>query len=69
MVEIYWTKMLTVAAILPVDFSREAGLAFEIQLPEGVTAILAFDGTLPRSEESSFVLGTVYFHFRFPLWR
>ena len=49
--------------------TRKVDLAFEIQLAQDVTPILTFDGTLPRSEESSLVLGTVYFHFRCPLWR
>lgn len=64
LIEIYRTKMLAVAAVLPLDFKRKFCLTFEIQLAKYVTSILTLDGALPRSEESSFVFGTEYSHFR-----
>ena len=61
--------MLAVAAILPLQFRRKFGLTLEIQLPKYVTLIFTLDWTLPRSEESFFVLGAKYSHFRCSLRR
>jgi len=64
LIEIYGAKMLAVAAVLPLKFNRSFGLTFKIQLAQYVTFIVALDRSLPRSEESSFVLWTEYSHFR-----
>ena len=69
LVEIDWAEVLAVAAILPLEFHRGYRLAFEIDLSEQVTAILTLDRTLSRSEESSFVFGAEYSHFRCSLQR
>jgi hypothetical protein len=69
LVEIYRAEVLAVAAILPLKPSRVDGLAFKIDLPEQVTAILTLDRTLSRSEESSFVFGAEYSHFGCSLQR
>src|SRR6185503_13357229 len=41
----------------------------EVDFAEQVAAILTLDGTLARSEESSFVFGAKYSHFRSSLQR
>ena len=69
LVEIDGTEVLAVAAILPLKLGRGYRLAFKIDLTEQVTAILTLDGTLSRSEESSFVFGAEYSHFRCSLQR
>jgi hypothetical protein len=56
--------VLAVAAILPLDLDWGFGLAFEINLSEQVAAIFTLDGTLARSEKSSFVFRAEYSHFR-----
>ena len=61
--------MLAVAAILPLELGWGHGLAFEIDLAQQVTAIFTLDRTLSRSEESSFVFGAEYSHFRCSLQR
>ena len=55
------------SAILPLKINRRFGLAVEIQLAQYVTFIFTLDGRLPRGEESFFVLGTKYSHFRYSL--
>ena len=64
LIEIKGAKMLAVAAVLPLDFNQRLALTFEIQLAQNVALIFTFDRSLPRTEESSFVLGTEYSHFR-----
>jgi hypothetical protein len=56
--------VLAVAAVLPKDLSRDAGFALEVECAEDMSSIFTLDGALARSEESSFVLGTEYSHFR-----
>jgi len=67
LLDIYRAKMLAVAAVLPLKLNRSFELAVEIQLAQYVTFIFTFDGRLPRSEESFFVLGTKYSHFRYSI--
>jgi hypothetical protein len=64
LVKIDGAEMLAVTAVLPLQFDRRRGLAFEIDGAEQVAAILALDGTLSRSEKSSFVFGTENSHIR-----
>ena len=64
LVEIDGAKMFAVTAVLPLQFNRGRGLAFEIDGAKQVAAILTLDRTLSRSEKSSFVLRTEYSHFR-----
>jgi hypothetical protein len=64
LIEIDGAKVFAVTAVLPLQFGRGRSLAFEIDGAEQVAAILTLDGTLSRSEKSSFVLGTEYSHFR-----
>src|SRR3982751_4148329 len=54
--------MFAVTAVLPLQFNRSHSLAFEVEDSEKVTAVVTLDGTLSRSEESSFVLRTEYSH-------
>jgi hypothetical protein len=56
--------VLAVAAVLPKGLLVNAAFAFEVECAEDVAAILTLDRALARSEESSFVLGTEYSHFR-----
>ena len=56
--------MLTVTAILPLQVDRSRGLALEIDIAEKVSAVLTLDWILPGCEESFFVFGTEYSHFR-----
>jgi len=60
-------KMLAVAAVLPLKLNWSFGPTGEIQLAQYVPSISTLDWSLPRSQESSFVLGTEYFHFRYSL--
>jgi hypothetical protein len=69
LVEIYRAEVLTVAAILPPGLDRGESLAFKIDFAEQMTAILTLDRILSRSEESSFVFGAEYSHFRCSLQR
>jgi hypothetical protein len=69
LVEIYGAKVFAIAAILPMELDRSVGLTLEVDLAQQVTAILTLDGTLARSEESSFVFGAKYSHFRSSLQR
>jgi hypothetical protein len=69
LIEIYWAEVFAIAAVLPLEFDRSVRLTFEIDLAEQVSAILTLDGTLARSEESSFVFGAKYSHFRSSLQR
>ena len=69
MVKIYRTKVLAVAAVLPLKLNRKLGITLEIQLAQYVTTVFALDGTLPRSEEPSLVFEAEYSHFRSSLWR
>ena len=64
MVKIDRTEVLAIATILPSNRNGVFGKTFEIQLTEQVAAVFTLDGTLTRGEESSFVLGTKYSHFR-----
>jgi hypothetical protein len=64
LVEIDGAEVFAVTAVLPLQFNRRRRLTFEIDGAEQVAAILTLDGTLSRSEKSSFVLGTEYSHFR-----
>jgi hypothetical protein len=69
LVEIHGAKVFAIAAVLPLEFGRSVGLTLEVDLAEQMAAILALDGTLARSEESSFVFGAKYSHFRSSLQR
>ena len=64
LVKVDGAEMLAVTAVLPLQFSRSRALAFEIDGAEQVAAILTLDGTLPRSEKSSFMFGTENSHIR-----
>ena len=61
--------MFAVAAVLPLELDGSVGLTLEVDLAEQVAAILTLDRTLARSEESSFVFGAKYSHFRSSLQR
>jgi hypothetical protein len=69
LVEVYGAEVLAVAAVLPLDLDWSFGLTFEVNLTQQVTAIITLDGTLPRSEKSSFVFRAEYSHFRSSLQR
>jgi hypothetical protein len=69
LIEIYGAEVFAIAAVLPVEFDRSVGLTFKVDLAEQVAAILALDGILARSEESSFVFRAEYSHFRSSLQR
>jgi hypothetical protein len=69
LVEIDGAEVFAVTAVLPLQFDGDHGLPFEIDLAEKVAAILTLDGTLSRSEESSFMLRAEYSHFRSSLQR
>jgi len=56
-------KVFAVTAVLPEGFDRRPALAFEVDVAEEVAAVFTPDGTLPRSEKSSFVFGAKYSHF------
>jgi len=62
-------EVLAVTTVLPEGFDGCPALALEVDLAEEVAAIFTLDGTLPRSEESSFVFGAKYSHFRSLLQR
>ena len=64
MVKIDGAEMFTVTAVLPLQFDRRRGLAFEIDSAEEVAAIFTLDGTLSRSEKSSLMFGTENSHVR-----
>jgi hypothetical protein len=64
LVKINGAKVFAVTTVLPLQIDRRRSLALEIELAEKVSAILTLDGTLPGREESFFVLGTEYSHFR-----
>jgi hypothetical protein len=55
--------MFAVTTELPLQFDGSGGLAFKVDLAENVTSVFTLDGTLPRSEKSSFVFGAKYSHF------
>jgi hypothetical protein len=69
LIEIYGAEVFTIAAVLPLELDRSVGEALEVDFAEQVAAILTLDGTLARSEESSFVFGAKYSHFRSSLQR
>jgi hypothetical protein len=69
LVEVGGAEVFAIAAVLPLEFDRSVGLTFEVDLAEQMAAVLTLDRTLPRSEESSFVFGTKYSHFRSSLQR
>jgi len=69
LVEIDRAEVFAIAAVLPLKFDWRVGLTFEVNLAEQVAAILTLDGILTRSEESSFVFGAKYSHFRISLQR
>ena len=62
LLEINRAEMFAIAAVLPLDLDRRTALAFEIDLAEEVAAVFTLNGTLPRSEKSSFVFGAKYSH-------
>jgi hypothetical protein len=64
LIKIDGAEVFAVTAVLPLQIDRRSGLALEIDLAEKVSAILTLDGILPGREESFFVLGTEYSHFR-----
>ena len=68
-VEFYQTEVFAVAAVLPLDFDWRLSLTFEVDFAKQMTAIFTLDGTLPRSEKSSFVFRAEYSHFRSSLQR
>jgi hypothetical protein len=61
--------VFAIAAVLPLDLDRRPALAFKVDLAEEVAAVFTLNGTLPRSEKSSFVFGAEYSHFRSSLQR
>jgi hypothetical protein len=69
LVEIYRAEVFAIAAVLPLELDRGFSLTLEVDLAEQVAAILTLDGTLARSEKSSFVFGAKYSHFRSSLQR
>jgi hypothetical protein len=69
LVEVDGAEVFAIAAVLPLEFDRSVGLTFEVDLAEQMAAILTLDGILARSEESSFVFGAKYSHFRSSLQR
>ena len=69
LVEINRAEVFAIAAVLPLDLDRRLALAFEVDLAEKVAAVFTLNGILPRSEESSFVFGAEYSHFRSSLQR
>ena len=64
LIKIDRAEMFAVTAELPLQFDRRRGLAFKIDGAEEVAAILTLNGTLSRSEKSSFVFGTKNSHVR-----
>src|SRR5215213_11762111 len=69
LVKFNWAEVFTVATVLPLDLDWRFALAFEVDLAEEVAAVFTLNGTLPRSEKSSFVFGAEYSHFRSSLQR
>jgi hypothetical protein len=69
LIEIDRAEVFAVTAELPEDLGRRLALAFEVDLTKEVAAVFTPDGTLPRSEESSFVFGAKYSHFGSSLQR
>jgi len=69
LIEIYGAEVFAIAAVLPLELDGSVGLTFEVDLAQQMAAILTLDGTLARSEESSFVFGAKYSHFRSSLQR
>jgi hypothetical protein len=61
--------VFAVATVLPLDLDGRSTLAFEIELAEEVAAVFTLNGTLPRSEKSSFVFRAEYSHFASSLQR
>jgi hypothetical protein len=61
--------VFTVTTVLPLDLDWRSALAFEIELAEEVAAVFTLNGTLPRSEKSSFVFRAEYSHFASSLQR
>jgi hypothetical protein len=61
--------VFAVATVLPLDLDWRSTLAFEIKLAEEVAAVFTLNGTLPRSEKSSFVFRAEYSHFASSLQR
>ena len=64
LVKVDGAEMLAITAVLPLQFDGRRGLTFEIDGAEEVAAILTLNGTLSRSEKSSFVFGTKNSHVR-----
>jgi hypothetical protein len=69
LIEVYRAEVFAVATVLPLDCDWRFALAFKVNLPEEVAAVFTLNGTLPRGEESSFVFGAKYSHFRSSLQR
>ncbi|HYK19747.1 MAG TPA: hypothetical protein VEV42_03370 [Pyrinomonadaceae bacterium] len=67
--EIDRAEIFAVATVLPKCFDGRPALAFEVHLTQQVAAVFTPDRTLSRSEESSFVFGAKYSHFRSSLQR
>ena len=64
LVKIDGAEVFAITTILPLQVDRGRRLALEIDLAEKVAAILTLNGTLSRSEKSSFVFGTKNSHVR-----
>jgi hypothetical protein len=64
LVKVSQAEVLAVTAKLPLQVDRSRGLTFEVDIAEKVSAVLTLDGILPGCEESFFVFGTEYSHFR-----
>lgn len=69
LIEVDRAEVFAVATVLPLDFDWRLGVTFKVDLAEQVASIFTLDGTLPRSEESSFVFGAEYSHFASSLQR
>jgi hypothetical protein len=54
--------MFAVTTILPLRLKRLFGATVEVYFPENVTAVLAFDGTLPGRQKAALMFMTEYSH-------
>jgi hypothetical protein len=55
-------EMLAITAILPLYRGWRSGVAFKIQFPQDMAAILTLDRALSRSKETLFVFWAEYSH-------
>ena len=62
LIEPYRAKVLAITAILPPHLDWRSGLAFKIQFPQNMAAILTLDRALSRSKETLFVFWAEYSH-------